>query len=281
MYSTADSLLERRIKLPQADGTAGRAGQIVAAVLSPLSDELVWVGLADGSIFRVNWSSGDVERLSRKQEPAPKLVGMAAGLVQVGKEKKEVLFLSEGSRGAWQVAAYEAGALAKSAGRTLFSHSGATAIEHLRTADEGRIVVGTSGQTVFVGGLQAAADGQTAKTVAELGYQFFSIDTVDEVSCLDLRTTVKKGGARAGLDLVLGCVRGAIYVYGDVLSRLQNAAAVGPRKKGTGTGTGMRPRKYHWHSRSVHALKWSLDGEQSKRAGGRAGRTCGKEKKHC
>ncbi|CAK7215506.1 NET1-associated nuclear protein 1 [Sporothrix curviconia] len=258
IYSTADSLLERRIKLPEED----RAVRIVAAALSPKSTELVWIGCTDGALYRANWATGEIERVQRKQEPAPRLAGLTAELVQLGSLSKEVLYLSEGAPGAWSVAAYDATTLAKTAGRVLFtvpSSSSTTAIDLLRTADGGRFVVGASGKTVFVGGLKAAdSDSNSSRTpemLTDLAYQFYSLDAADEVSCLDVRAAVhKKRGV--SLDLVIGCVRGAIYVYDDVFSRLQGATAESSRKK----KAGMLPRKHHWHSYSVNAVKWSRDG---------------------
>ncbi|CAK7197368.1 NET1-associated nuclear protein 1 [Sporothrix eucalyptigena] len=255
IYSTADSLLERRIRLPEED----RLVRIVAAALSPKSTNLVWIGCADGAIYRADWVSGEIERIQRKQEPAPRLAGLTAELVQVGPLSKEVLYLSEGAPGAWSVAAYDATTLAKTAGRTLFtvpSSNSTAAIDLLRTASGGRFVVGASGKTVFVGGLKATESGERkAETIDDLAYQFYSLDAADEVSCLDVRATVhKKRGA--SLDLVIGCVRGAIYVYDDVFSRLQEATAESSRKK----KVNVRPRKHHWHSHSVNAVKWSKDG---------------------
>ncbi|CAK7228242.1 NET1-associated nuclear protein 1 [Sporothrix bragantina] len=255
IYSTADSLLERRIKLPEED----RPLRIVAVALSPKSTELVWIGCADGALYRANWATGEMERIQRKQEPAPRLVGLTAELVQMGPLSKEVLYLSEGAPGAWSVAAYDATTLAKTAGRILFSvpsSNSTTAIDLLRTANGGRFVVGASGKTVFVGGLKATeSSSQAAETLTDLAYQFYSLDAADEVSCLDVRASVhKKRGA--SLDLVIGCLRGAIYVYDDVFSRLQEATIESSRKK----KVSVRPRKHHWHSNSVSAVKWSRDG---------------------
>ena len=260
IYSTADSLLERRIKLPEE----GRAVRIVAAALSPKSTELVWIGCADGALYRANWATGEVERMQRKQEPAPRLAGLTAELVQLGSVAKEVLYLSEGAPGAWSVAAYDATTLSKTAGRILFtvprssSSSSTFAIDLLRTADGGRFVVGASGKTVFVGGLKATESSGSraaAETIDDLAYQFYSLDAADDVSCLDVRATAhKKRGT--SLDLVVGCLRGAIYVYDNVFSQLQEATTESSRSK----KVSVRPRKHHWHNYAVNAVKWSLDG---------------------
>ncbi|CAK7273663.1 NET1-associated nuclear protein 1 [Sporothrix epigloea] len=258
IYSTADSLLERRIQLSEKN----RATRIVAAALSPKSSDLVWIGCADGALYRANWTSGEIEHIQRKQEPASRLAGLTVELVQLGSLSKEVLYLSEGLLDAWSVVAYDATMLAKTTGRALFTVPGSrspTAIDLLRTANGGRFVVGASGKTVFVGGLKITGsngnNGRMAETFNDLAYQFYSLDAADDVSCLDVRTTVhKKRGA--ALDLVIGCTRGAIYVYDDVFNRLQTATAESSRRK----KVSVRPQKHHWHSQSVNAVKWSRDG---------------------
>lgn len=239
-----------------------RTTRIVAAALSPNSSDLVWIGCADGALYRANWKSGEIEHIQRKQEPTPRLAGLTVELVQLGSLSREVLYLSEGVPDAWSVVAYDATMLAKTTGRVLFTVPGgrsAAAIDLLRTANGGRFVVGASGKTVFVGGLKTTGsndnNGRLAETFNDLAYQFYSLDAADDVSCLDVRTTVhKKRGA--ALDLVIGCIRGAIYVYDDVFNRLQAATAESSRRK----KVSVRPQKHHWHSHSVNAVKWSRDG---------------------
>lgn len=218
----------------------------------------MWIGCADGTLYRADWTSGEIEKIRRKQEPAPRLVGFTADLVQFGQVEKEVLFLSEGAPGTWSVTAYDATTLAKAAGRTLFTapKNSTTAIDLLRTANNGRFVVGSSGNMVFVGGLKAASGGdRLPETLIDLAYQFYSLDAADEIACLDVRSTNTKRG-NSSLDLVVGCVRGSIYVYDDVFSRLQEATTESSRKK----KANVRPRKHHWHSRTVNSVKWSKDG---------------------
>lgn len=276
IYTTADSLLERRIKLPEDE----RPKQIATAVLSATTPELVWIGCADGALYRADWTTGAIERVQRFQAPAAAvaqrkskpaadddtslLVGMTSEAVRIGSETKEVLYLSEGSSAAagWKVTAYDATQLETEAGHVLFTAPPSTSstIQILRTEDKGRFVVGISGRMVFVGGLKAAS---TLSSVADLAaaYQFYSLDAADEVSCVDLRVTRRKKGP--ALDLVVGCTRGTIYAYEDVFTRLHDATAVSngadaksaPKKK-----TNINPRKYHWHPMSVNAVKWSKDG---------------------
>ncbi len=225
----------------------------MAAALSPESHRKLWVACADGSLFKADRKSGSIERIARKQqdEAPPQLVGMTVELVRFAAGSREVLYLSEGYPGTWTVTAYDAASLATAAGHTLFTApaSSAGAIELLRTTEGGEFITGTSGELVFVGGRAS----QALTSLADLSYRFFSLDAADEIACLDVRTTQKM--RRQAFDLVVGCVRGAIYVYGDIVHRLQGAATAGTQKKKS-----VRPRKYHWHTRCVNAVKWSRDG---------------------
>ena len=245
-------------------------------MLSAKSPELLWIGCADGALYRADWTTGAIERVQRKTPSqieddsaanTPLLVGMTSEAVRIGAESKEILYLSEGSASsAWRVTAYDAAQLETAAGHVLFTAPPSAAstvtapIQILRTEDKGRFVVGISGRMVFVGGLKAAS---TLFSVADLAsaYQFYSLDAADEVSCVDLRVTRRKKGP--ALDLVVGCTRGTIYAYEDVFTRLHDATSTttepstksAPKKK-----TNINPRKYHWHPASVNAVKWSKDG---------------------
>ncbi|EPE10095.1 sporulation protein [Ophiostoma piceae UAMH 11346] len=272
IYTTADSLLERRIKLPEDE----RPKQIVTAVLSAKSPELLWIGCSDGALYRADWTTGAIERVQRKllsqieddsAANTPLLIGMTSEAVRIGSDSKEILYLSEGSASStWRVTAYDAAQLETEAGHVLFTAPPSAAstttapIQILQTEDKGRFVVGISGRMVFVGGLKATS---TLSSVADLAsaYQFYSLDAADEVSCVDLRSTRRKKGP--ALDLVVGCTRGTIYAYEDVFTRLHDATSTttepstksAPKKK-----TNINPRKYHWHPMSVNAVKWSKDG---------------------
>jgi len=55
--------------------------------------------------------------------------------------------------------------------------------------------------------------------------------------------------------VVVGCARGAIFYYNDLLPQIRLLQT--SRKA---RNLSLQPRKLHWHRRAVHAVKWSRDG---------------------
>ena len=56
VYSTADSLLVRRIELPVTNSENG--GYITAAVLSRSSTDHIWIASTDGRVWNIDWKTG-------------------------------------------------------------------------------------------------------------------------------------------------------------------------------------------------------------------------------
>lgn len=114
-----------------------------------------------------------------------------------------------------------------------------------------------AGSTIHYGSLKVKDGG--IQTLANLEYQFCAFDVPDIVACLDLRPLVKSGSKGKTeiqqLDLVVGTARGPIFHYGDILSKL-------PREGSKNLKAGViQPRKYHWHRKAVHSVKFSGDGK--------------------
>lgn len=135
-------------------------------------------------------------------------------------------------------------------------------LQFLQASEDGSVLYGALNDRLFVGAVSKGA----LESFDKLGYEFFSFDTPDLITTLDLRVGSKKsfGGGSASnsapldsdgqLNVIIGGARGAIYLYHDVLARLR---AVGVSKSEKDT---LHAQKYHWHRKAVHSLKWSRDG---------------------
>jgi NET1-associated nuclear protein 1 (U3 small nucleolar RNA-associated protein 17) len=81
------------------------------------------------------------------------------------------------------------------------------------------------------------------------------------VSSLDARVSKRSSGTKLDkvkvVDVVVGDVKGAIFVHNDLLRNL-----IGSQKSMTDDQhpIDLIPRKLHWHRKAVHCVKWSLDG---------------------
>ncbi|KAF3764550.1 hypothetical protein M406DRAFT_42104 [Cryphonectria parasitica EP155] len=251
IYSVADSLLVRRIALPVVGANSG-APYLVASALSETSPNLVWLAASDGRIWRIDWTNGTgVEDCFRTK--AGVIHDMTVGSVSLNKTPSDVLFVSESLKSSFKIVAYDPSDLASPKSHVLQSDIGRVNI--VRAAIGGLVLVAVAGSTMLVGTLKQ----KTNHSVENLHYDFYSVNTVDDVCCLSIRHVPKKSGSKkkAGhdsndlvVDVAVGCVRGALFVYSDLLTQLQNKL-----KKGLDV-----PRKQHWHRKAVHSVAWSKDG---------------------
>ncbi|KAL2166413.1 hypothetical protein VTG60DRAFT_2795 [Thermothelomyces hinnuleus] len=255
VYSTEDSLLVRRIALP-IPGSDGEnelvSAHIVASVLSKCDTDYVWVACSDGRIWYINWMSGSGIDAPFKIE-AKKVLDMTVDAVELGgKAEDVVLVLQKLTYSSAQIFAYNTKAL--SAGRGKLLHTYDESPQLLQSVAGGRLIVAAAKETLHIGQLKP----KKLASLDDLVYRFVCFDVPDIVSCLNVRHTVrttKKGGIEIqSVDLVIGGAQGGIYVYHDILSKL-------PGEGSASSKAGLiQPRKYHWHRRAVHSVKWSEDG---------------------
>lgn len=255
IYSTEDSLLVRRIALPVVrtnDSTELVSTHIVSSVLSKCSPEYIWVACSDGRIWHINWASGTGAD-SPFTVGTKKLLDMTVDAVDIGGKAEDiVLVLKRLTKSSAQIFAYDTKALSTNNGKLLHTYDESPQL--LRSAAGGRLIIAAARETLHIGLLKT----KKAPSLDSLAYRFHSFDVPDIISCLDIRSkirTSKKGVVELQqVDLAIGCARGAIYVYGDVLSQLPGD---GPNSK----AGPIQPKKYHWHRRAVHSVKWSEDGK--------------------
>ncbi|KAL2023664.1 hypothetical protein VTK56DRAFT_1821 [Thermocarpiscus australiensis] len=255
VYSTEDSLLVRRIALPvwgTDDGAEVATSHIVASALSKCSPDYIWVACSDGRIWYINWTSGAGADTPFTVE-TKKVLDMTVDVVEIGGKPKDVLLvLKRVTKSSAQIVGYDSKALSANNGKLLHNYDGGPQL--LRSTAGGRAIVAAAKETLHVGLLKA----NKPATLDDLAYLFHSFDVPDIVSCLDLRPTMrltKKGGIELqSIDVAVGCARGAIYLYSDLLSKLPGDGSSSAR-----AGV-IQPKKYHWHRRAVHSVKWSEDG---------------------
>jgi len=197
-----------------------------------------------------------MEHLAVKRENP--LMDMTVQTVRIGRELREILVTSEMVSQASQIMAWEF--LNPSKPNVVKLHGHDSGVGNLRSSSEGRFLAGTCGRSIVIGNLTT----DPLRSFEDLKYQFYSFDVSDDIFSFDLRCSPQRSSkgssasrdiSTAILDLVVGCVRGAIFVYHDVMGRLRGAG-----KSGSSEGT-IKPRKLHWHRKTVQSVKWSQDGK--------------------
>ncbi|GKT64501.1 sporulation protein [Colletotrichum tofieldiae] len=252
IYSVAESLLIRRIALPVVQNTYAEkasAPTIVATRQSQVKPDFLWVACSDGRVWRVNWKKGTTvyDEFRTQSQTA---LDMSVVAIEGAKNKTEVIYVSEAkkqSRG--EIVAYFGPDFTQPTSEVLFTSKQVDqGIHLLRSSADGKTIVGATREGLVVGTVVP----EVSNTDMGLECEFFTFDTADIVCSLDIRVTNNKDGSV--LDLIAGGARGAIYFYNDILRKLQNINAPKSKKDS------LQGRKYHWHRRAVHSLKWSKDG---------------------
>jgi len=135
----------------------------------------------------------------------------------------------------------------------------------LKILDDGNVIVATSGTKVIIGTTEAA-DKQFLKDIV---YVWREIECSEWITSIDVQVEhadppvrpQKPHSVGNGLNIVVGGLKGAIFIYENILRKLIN--------KETSSKTSKReeinPRRLHWHRNAVAAVKWSADGELRKK----------------
>lgn len=260
VYSTSNSLLTRSIKL-EIDSKARPNAHIITYCLSPTNSNLVWVACSDGAIYSIDWTTG----AGADQYWGISSTGcihMTVASMESAGRRRDVVFTTEAAKdGGWRITANE---LAPPQGpiqtvaRTIYTSK--QRIQFLKTGKEGSVIVAASGKKVLLGSLRAA----DYDTIDKIRYEFRVFESSDDISSLDLQVVDRpKSGAGSDkskrhpiVDVVVGDVKGAIFVHNDLLYNLIRSQ----RNASGETGIDLIPRKLHWHRQAVYTVKWSLDG---------------------
>lgn len=130
-------------------------------------------------------------------------------------------------------------------------------IQYLKAVPDGSIIVAASGSRILLGNLRSS----DFSNVNDLKYPFRFFESTDFISTLDIRVSdapiisqrkSSKGEKARTVDIVVGDVKGAIWVHHDLLANLMKPEIA---------RTSLLPRKLHWHRKAVRSVKWSLDGK--------------------
>lgn len=258
IYSAADSLLVRRIPITTLDTSSSKGStpaRIIATRLSKNNPDLVWVASSDGNVYCVNWT--------RRETPDPAFQtasGTAKALVVVPAlhaAKKEILFIAESDRASrMDIIAYNPADGSETQSKTLLNlKKQGHGLQLLESSDDGQVIVGAFQDQILLGSASGSAG-----SLDELQYEFFSFDSPDLITCIDLRQRQRSSGNRrvqsapdSVFDVIVGGARGSIYIYRDAISAVTSG-------KRPSVKEGLDVQKYHWHRKAVHAVKWSRDG---------------------
>ena len=267
MYTASDSLLLRHIPITPGPKESFR---IVAAKLSPQSNHLLWVACSDGRILLLDWTTGSLQGEPLVTE-SQNVVDFAIMSIRIKGHNHEVLLVSEHSikdRRNSLIAYDGAASDSKRKVNPLVSmgHTGEQ-IHSLKLVDGPNVLLAATKSSLVVG----IPDSPKVTEFADMTFSFYHFETTDVITTLDARIATSlrppqqsrrlmkdKPKTRDSkfpiVDVLVGGARGSIYFYNDLIAKLEALEGEAASQEA------LVGRKYHWHRRAVHAVKWSKDG---------------------
>ncbi|KAK4091925.1 hypothetical protein Purlil1_3764 [Purpureocillium lilacinum] len=260
VYTAIDSLLVRRIPITTLDTSAPQGSTpatIIATRLSEQDPNFAWVACSDGQVYHVDWTQSTEAPTSFKTASGTAKAMAVISAQRQGKGEDTILVVESDKEHRMEVVAYQGKTGTTTASKSLLAlKKYGAGLQLLEASTDGQVLVGAFHDRLFLG---VASQPGTGK-LEDLQYEFYSFDIPDLITSLSLRVHKKSNSRKAqtgfdkAVDVVAGGARGAIYVYSDVLSRLQAAG------KSQAAKDGVQVQRLHWHRRAVHAVKWSRDG---------------------
>lgn len=248
----------RRIPVSSLDASAPQGSTpapIIATRLSKQDADYVWVACADGQVYHINWTQ-EPKSLASFQTVSKTARAMTIVPCGAKKNSKEVVIVAEADKSTRiELVAYEWNQSSAPKSKSLvFLKRPGTGLQLLESSKDGQFLVGAINDRLFLGiskQLPAKSD--------LLQYEFYSFDTPDLITTLDLRA-YKRSSKHARsetekvVDVIVGGARGGIYLYHDAIARCQAT------ESGKEVDNTIHAQKYHWHRKAVHSVKWSKDG---------------------
>lgn len=257
VYSTSTSLLTRKL-------TIAKAGFIVGFVLSPTDDNLLYVATNIGSLYKHDWNNG--KHLGR-WDISSQIFNLAGSDSVATPAERDIIYTVD-KKGQWMITTHRLCGKAdtsKTELRTLLKSS--EPMTALKVLAGGKIIVASSGPRLMIG----SSDVASPASLNDLSYVWREMLCPEWITSLDARvpsdssqiagsgtarTNLSKSRALATVDIVIGDLKGAIFVYEDLLGKLIRKERHGKSV----TGQDLTPQRLHWHRTGVSAAKWSLDG---------------------
>lgn len=247
----------RKIAIDFPTKTIGHES-VVAMRLSPSNPDYVWVASSAGRIWKINWTTGEGAEAYLKIK-CDFFTDLEVDAASLEGQVQDVILVSLLSGGQWHILACDVRGLELKATRPIVQRR--EVIQHLQFLQGGQVLAASSGKDLILGTLSGPVS-----SFQQLAYEVFILDCSDEISCMDLRATDRvhltrqsqmETGDDAVIEVVVGCARGSIFYYNDIVPQLRRLHASSGHKRP------IQPRKLHWHRKAVHAVKWSRDGTSS------------------
>ena len=237
VYATATSMLVRSLLTQQSTRF------ITGFAISTSNPSYLYLSRDDGTIEKWDWLDGS---RMRKLNIGSRIYALTIPDLPQTETHDEAIYTIDVKDENWMITAHHLPDHGTTSVKTLLRSP--DPINFFKVVGGGSVVVASSGQLLLVGKL----NGPSPPKVKEMVYTWREIRCPEHVTCLDVRL----GSASTTdpqVDIVVGGLLGAIFVYGDLLNGLISKE----RNRNAKTSSA---QKLHWHRNAVGAVKWSQDG---------------------
>ncbi len=132
----------------------------------------------------------------------------------------------------------------------------------LKVYENGRIIVATSGSNLIIG----CTEKPDATQLRDLSYTWREVECPEWITSIDVQIkhsgkSLKKAKmtnspSQGAVDIVLGGLKGSVFIYDDLLRKLKEAE----RQPRLDKAANITSQHKHWHRNAVLSVKWSADG---------------------
>ena len=256
IYSTKTSLLVRNLRIRKSDTVSGIA-------FSSIDPDHLYVATSSGITEKWNWVNGTRLEFWNAKVPIHAIRTVPSN--GAGDSSGLVYTIDRQSRDRWMVTAHRLMGGQEAAKTDLvvllvYRHP----LTSLKILEHGSVIVVTAGSSIIIGTTERV-DKPTLKDVTYVWREFKCSEWITSVDVRIQRTDAighsssRSDASLMGVDIVVGGLKGAIFIYEDVLRKLMD------RENRSQTSSHISPRKLHWHRNAVWAVKWSADGEPIER----------------
>ena len=254
VFSTSNSLLLRKLR-------GKKPKQISSLAFSSVDTAQLYISMVTGIIEKWDWVNGTL--LGSWDTKTPVHLIATSNPTSANSNTGLVYSLDKPKASKWTITAHRLMAgenASKTDLSTLLKYE--EPISSLHIYEEGTIIVATSGQKLLIG----STDNPHQPLLKHISYVWREITCSEWITSVDTRIRIVdassrkspmvKAATKYAVDIVVGGIRGAIFVYDDLLASLISKED----KSKDGATDNITPRKLHWHRNAVSSVKWSTDG---------------------
>lgn len=254
VYSTSTSLLVRTLRTHNAEIVTGFA-------FSSIEPNQLYISTLSGITEKWDWISGIRLEFWNTKVPIH-----AVGTVSPNSTENDnglVYTIDRHTRDRWLLTAHRlmgGQEAAKTELVVLLVYQ--RRLTSLKIVENGNIIIATAGSSLIIGTTKDA----NRPLLKDVTYVWREFECSEWITSIDIRLERQDATPKPpkestksvdSVDIVVGGLRGVIFIYEDILRKLIRKE----KSSKTTKSEEISPRRLHWHRNAVSAVKWSADGE--------------------